>query len=93
MGLYGVETCRGRYRYQTPRNLLMYKGPFGNYERGTESKEAKRDRGPAPARAPVNGNEKKPLPVTKTERGFFILRPRIYFPPRNRFSRLTESAC
>jgi hypothetical protein len=38
VGFYGVETCRGQcYRYQTPLNLLMYKGPFGNYERGTDS--------------------------------------------------------
>ncbi len=38
VGLYGVETCRGQcYRYQTPRNLLIYRGLFGNYERGTDS--------------------------------------------------------
>ena len=37
-GLYGVETCRGqRYRYQTPLNLLIYRSPFGNYGRVTDS--------------------------------------------------------
>jgi hypothetical protein len=37
LGLYGVETCRGqRNRYQTPRNLLIYRGPFGNYVRVTD---------------------------------------------------------
>ena len=37
LGLYGVETCRGqRYRYQTPLKLLIYTGPFGNYERVTD---------------------------------------------------------
>ena len=37
-GLYGVEACRGqRYRYQTPLNLLIYRGLFGNYERVTDS--------------------------------------------------------
>ena len=36
--LNGVETCRGpRYRYQTPRNLLIYRSRFGNYERVTDS--------------------------------------------------------
>ncbi len=36
--LYVVETCRGqRYRYQTPPNLLIYRGFFGNYERVTYS--------------------------------------------------------
>ncbi len=36
LGILGVETCRDqRYRYQTPLNLLNYKGPFGNYERVT----------------------------------------------------------
>ncbi len=36
LGLYGVETCRGqRYRCQTPLNLLIYRGPFGNYVRVT----------------------------------------------------------
>ena len=38
LGLYGVETCRDpRYRYQTPRNLLIYRSRFGNYERVTDS--------------------------------------------------------
>jgi hypothetical protein len=38
VGLYGVETCRGQcYRYQTPLNLLIYKSPFGNDERVTDS--------------------------------------------------------
>ncbi len=38
LGLYGVEICRGqRYRYQTPLNLLIYRSPFGNYERVTDS--------------------------------------------------------
>ncbi len=34
----GIKTCRGqRYRYQTPLNLLIYKSPFGNYVRVTDS--------------------------------------------------------
>ncbi len=38
LGLDGTETCRGqRYRYQTPRNLLIYRSRFGNYERVTDS--------------------------------------------------------
>ncbi len=38
LGLYGVESCRcERYRYQTPRNLLIYRSPFGNNERVTDS--------------------------------------------------------
>ncbi len=37
LGLYRVEICRGqRIRYQTPLNLLIYRGPFGNYERVTD---------------------------------------------------------
>ncbi len=37
VGPYGVETCRGqRNGYQTPLNLLIYKGPFGNEERVTD---------------------------------------------------------
>ena len=37
MEFYGVGSCRGqRYRYQTPRNLLIYKIRFGNYERVTD---------------------------------------------------------
>ena len=36
--LCGAETCRGQYhRYQTPLNLLIDKGHFGNYERVTVS--------------------------------------------------------
>ena len=38
VGLSGGETCRGQcHRYQTPLNLLIYKGSFGNYERVTDS--------------------------------------------------------
>ncbi len=38
VGLHGVEICRcQRYRYQTPRNLLIYRSPFGNDERVTDS--------------------------------------------------------
>ena len=38
LGLYGVETCRSqRHRYQTPLNLLIYRIPFGNYGRVTDS--------------------------------------------------------
>ena len=38
--LYGVEPCPGqRYRYQTCLNLLIYKGPFGNYERVTDTSD------------------------------------------------------
>ncbi len=54
LGLDGVETCWGqRYRYQTPLNLLIYRGPFGNYGRVTESLKAKEvgefgDEGPLP---------------------------------------------
>ena len=37
LGLYGVETCRRqRHRYQTPRNLLIYRSLFGNYVRVTD---------------------------------------------------------
>ncbi len=37
--LYGVESFQGqRYRYQTPRNLLIYRGHFGNHERVTDSR-------------------------------------------------------
>ena len=35
---YGVKSFQGqRYRYQTPRNLLIYRGLFGEYERVTDS--------------------------------------------------------
>ena len=38
LGLHGVESCRcQRYRHQTPRNLLIYRTPFGNDERVTDS--------------------------------------------------------
>ncbi len=37
LGLHGVESCRcQRYRYQTPHNLLIYRNPFGTYERVTD---------------------------------------------------------
>ena len=37
LGFYRVEICRGqRIRYQTPLNLLIYRGPFGNDERVTD---------------------------------------------------------
>jgi len=36
--LYGVETYRGqRHRYQTALKLLIYRGPFGNYGRVTDT--------------------------------------------------------
>ena len=42
LGLYVVKSCRSqRHRYQTPRNLLIYKSPFGNYERVTDSLEGR----------------------------------------------------
>ena len=38
VGLYGVKTCWVQcHRYQTPLNLLIYRGLFGNYERVTDS--------------------------------------------------------
>ena len=36
LGLCGVESYRGkRHRYQAPLNVLIFKSPFGNYERVT----------------------------------------------------------
>ena len=36
LGLCGLESYQGqRHRYQTPLNVLIYKSPFGNYERVT----------------------------------------------------------
>ena len=36
LGLCGVESYQGqRPRYQTSLNVLIYKSPFGNYERVT----------------------------------------------------------
>ena len=38
----GIKTCRGqRYRYQTPLNLLIYKGSFGKV-RVTDSMDSNR---------------------------------------------------
>ncbi len=35
--LQGRELPGQRHRYQTPLNLLIYRSPFGNYERVTDS--------------------------------------------------------
>ena len=40
--LCGVESYRGkRHRYQAPLNVLIYKSPFGNYERVTVTNSIK----------------------------------------------------
>ncbi len=38
LGLYGVETSWiHRHRSQTPLNLLIYRSPFGSYERDPDT--------------------------------------------------------